>query len=161
MRAVRAPLGVLAVVASALLSAGVLEPDASREARPHVHPVVRERASRSSEIVVAAGSPVLATSAAAGADEDERLPRPLWWTPILARRPAQGGSSVAVFEASSTADGARDELTRHLEAAGYRMGPIVANDVRGYARDDRQIVASFAPVGSQRTRISVALLVER
>lgn len=90
-------------------------------------------------------------------EEDRRLSRPSSWTRIVARS-YEDKATVAVFEADTPLEAARLDLVRHLEAAGYRPGPIIAEDTRGFARGDVRVVAVFAPIDVSRSRVSVAVL---
>lgn len=90
-------------------------------------------------------------------EDDSRLPRPSSWTRIVMRR-YEDKATVAVFEAETTPGDARADLAHHLETAGYRVGPIIAEDTRGFARGDVRVVAVFAPIGVTRSRVSVAVL---
>lgn len=93
-------------------------------------------------------------------EEDRRLPRPSSWTRIVARS-YEDKATVAVFEAETPLSAARTELVGNLEAAGYRVGPIIADDTRGFARGDVRVVAVFAPIDVSRSRVSVAVLAVR
>ncbi len=92
--------------------------------------------------------------------EDPRLPRPASWTRVVTRL-VQDAATVTVFEASGTPGDARDDLVRHLEGAGYHLGPVLGKDRRGFERDGVRVVALFAPMSASRSRISVAVLAGR
>lgn len=89
--------------------------------------------------------------------EDPRLPRPSSWLPVVARS-LEGGPSIAVFEAPSRVEAARDDLVREFAAVGYRLGPVVAADTRGFVRGDLRVVAVFAPLAPEGARVTVALI---
>ncbi len=79
----------------------------------------------------------------------------------MVTRVHQDAATVTVFEASTAPGDARDDLVRHLEGAGYHLGPILGKDTRGFDRDGVRVVALFAPVSATRSRISVAVLAGR
>ena len=66
--------------------------------------------------------------------------------------------TVAVFEAGTPPEAARADLVGHLEAAGYSVGPVIAEDTRGFVRGDERVVAVFAPIDGGRSRVSLAVL---
>jgi len=90
-------------------------------------------------------------------DEDGRIPRPASWTRVVVRN-LDRGPSVAVFEATSTVDAAREDLNRQLAIAGYQRGPVLADDASAFWRDDLRITAVFVPSGRDKARVSLAVV---
>lgn len=97
------------------------------------------------------------TEGAAITEEDDRISRPASWTRIVART-QEHGPSVAVFEAASTVDAAREDLTRQLAVAGYQRGPVLADDASAFWRNDLRLTAVFVPLGRDKARVSVAVV---